>query len=397
MSSSYSSSRSSATHRRVAPPPFGNPTSLGSHRPDVDPAPTPRPIFQCLGFGFIIFLVFLQFLPATHFRQPSDPMRNWTPFDNHNAPPSTTLGASSDGNSSFFTNNDGDDRMVHLVSWMDCLDLRLLAVLANSTLSSSRSLHQVFFHFFIPKGNEDKVSFFKLKVLFPDSNLEIHGQEEVKEIVRTAIFGTQLVGSSFAEIAPFIIPSVHQSLSKFIYLSPNILMKGRVEELLGTDLRNYAIGAAEDCSKKLDMFFNFDVLDAIQRSASKPWVSETPYMKNACTPDLSVLLIDSRKLEGDFVEAFLWWSKVLNLSERSSRKNPAIVLALYNRYLKLSSSWLPTHAASLEMINKSMVIHYDAPNNSVCSEFGSEATPESDHGNIWMHYLGSMSDRILGR
>jgi hypothetical protein len=39
-------------------------------------------------------------------------------------------------------------------------------------------------------------------------------------------------------------------------------------------------------------------------------------MKNACTPDLSVLLIDSRKLEGDFVEAFLWWSKVLNLSER---------------------------------------------------------------------------------
>lgn len=81
---------------------------------------------------------------------------------------------------------------------------------------------------------------------------------------------------------------------------------------------------------------------------------------------------------------------------RSSRKNPAIVLALYNRYLKLSSSWLPTHAASLEMINKSMVIHYDAPNNSVCSEFGSEATPESDHGNIWMHYLGSMSDRILG-
>jgi hypothetical protein len=93
-------------------------------------------------------------------------------------------------------------------------------------------------------------------------------------------------------------------------------LQGRVEELLGIDLRNYAIGAAEDCSKKLDMFFNFDVLDAIQRSASKPWVSETPYMKNACTPDLSVLLIDSRKLEGDFVEAFLWWSKVLNLSER---------------------------------------------------------------------------------
>jgi hypothetical protein len=28
--------------------------------------------------------------------------------------------------------------MVHVVSWMDCLDLRVLAVLANSTLTSSR-------------------------------------------------------------------------------------------------------------------------------------------------------------------------------------------------------------------------------------------------------------------
>jgi hypothetical protein len=80
---------------------------------------------------------------------------------------------------------------------------------------------------------------------------------------------------------------------------------------------------------------------------------------------------------------------------RINKKNPAIVLALYNRYLKLSSSWLLTHATSLEIINKSMVIHYDGPNN-VCSEFGSKATPQSDHGNIWMHYLGSMSDRVLG-
>lgn len=28
--------------------------------------------------------------------------------------------------------------MVHVVSWMECLDLKVLAVLANSTLSSSR-------------------------------------------------------------------------------------------------------------------------------------------------------------------------------------------------------------------------------------------------------------------
>ncbi|KAG7964006.1 hypothetical protein I3843_09G146500 [Carya illinoinensis] len=393
MSSSYQSSRSSATHRRAAPPPnANNAASSGSVQQDVDPAPTPRPVFRFLGFGFIIFLVFLQFLPATHFRHPSDPLRRWTPFDD-----STAFGATSDGNSSSAPKNSREDGMVHVVSWMDCLDLRLLAVLANSTLSSSRYPHLVFFHFFIPKGNEDKVSFFKLKVLFPHSNLEIHGQQEVREIITTAISGAQFAGSSFVEVAPFIIPSVHQSLTKFIYISPNILMKGKVEDLIGTALSNYAIGAAEDCSRKLDMFVNSNVLDVIQRSASKPWVSETPYAKNACTPDLSVLLIDSTKLDGDLVDAFLWWSKVLNLNERSSGKNSAIVLALYNKYLKLSNSWSVTPATSSEMINNTRVIRYDIP-NSVCSQFGSGATPQvSGNGNnIWKHYLPPMSDQILG-
>ncbi|XP_041023885.1 uncharacterized protein LOC121264666 isoform X2 [Juglans microcarpa x Juglans regia] len=392
MSSSYQSSRSSATHRRAATPPIANNTaSSGSIQQYVDPAPTPRPIFQFLGFGFILFLVFLQFLPATHFRHPSDPLRSWTPFDD-----STAFGATSDGNSSSAAKNNREDGMVHVVSWMDCLDLRLLAVLANSTLLSSRYPHLVFFHFFIPKGNEDKVSFFKLKVLFPHSNLEIHGQEEVKEIIAAAISGTQFAGSSFVEVAPFIIPSVHQSLTKFIYISPNILMKGKVEDLIGTALSNYAIGAAEDCSRKLDMFVDSNVLDAIQRSASNPWVSETPYAKNACMPDLSVLLIDSTKLDGDFVDAFLWWSKVLNLNERSSGKNSAIVLALYNKYLKLSNSWSVTLATSSETINNTRVIQYDIP-NSVCSQFGSGATPQiSGNGNIWKHYLSPMSDQILG-
>ncbi|XP_041023884.1 uncharacterized protein LOC121264666 isoform X1 [Juglans microcarpa x Juglans regia] len=413
MSSSYQSSRSSATHRRAATPPIANNTaSSGSIQQYVDPAPTPRPIFQFLGFGFILFLVFLQFLPATHFRHPSDPLRSWTPFDDSTAGilflfflfsqaeysrlKLLQFGATSDGNSSSAAKNNREDGMVHVVSWMDCLDLRLLAVLANSTLLSSRYPHLVFFHFFIPKGNEDKVSFFKLKVLFPHSNLEIHGQEEVKEIIAAAISGTQFAGSSFVEVAPFIIPSVHQSLTKFIYISPNILMKGKVEDLIGTALSNYAIGAAEDCSRKLDMFVDSNVLDAIQRSASNPWVSETPYAKNACMPDLSVLLIDSTKLDGDFVDAFLWWSKVLNLNERSSGKNSAIVLALYNKYLKLSNSWSVTLATSSETINNTRVIQYDIP-NSVCSQFGSGATPQiSGNGNIWKHYLSPMSDQILG-
>lgn len=47
----------------------------------------------------------------------------------------------------------------------------------------------------------------------------------MKEIITTAISGTQFAVSSFVEVAPFIIPSVHQSLAKFIYILPNILMK----------------------------------------------------------------------------------------------------------------------------------------------------------------------------
>ena len=93
-------------------------------------------------------------------------------------------------------------------------------------------------------------------------------------------------------------------------------MQGRVEELTGIYLSTHAVAAAEDCSKRLNSYLNSDVLDAIQRSASKPWVSVTPYVKDACMPDLSLLLIDVRKLEMEFLEAVLWWSKVLNWSVR---------------------------------------------------------------------------------
>lgn len=46
--------------------------------------------------------------------------------------------ASKEEDSSLAKAQNGVDSMVHIVSWIDCVDLRLLAVLANSTLSSSR-------------------------------------------------------------------------------------------------------------------------------------------------------------------------------------------------------------------------------------------------------------------
>ncbi|KAF2302854.1 hypothetical protein GH714_009429 [Hevea brasiliensis] len=169
--SSYLPSRSSANHRRTtAQATDDHPIAPGPRMqgPGLAPAPNVRPLFQFLSFGLILFLGSLQFLlPVTHFRNPSDPLRNWIPLKTSS--PLTELGTSRNGDSG------GDDGMVHVVSWMDCLDLRLLAVLANSTLSSSRYPDLVYFHFFVPGGNEDRVSFYKLKVLFPHSNLEIHG------------------------------------------------------------------------------------------------------------------------------------------------------------------------------------------------------------------------------
>ncbi|GLT59948.1 hypothetical protein SLA2020_327410 [Shorea laevis] len=305
---------------------------------------------------------------------------------------------SGDGSSSSISSNDGEDGKVHVVSWIECLDLRMLAVLANSTLSNSKYPDSLHFHFFTPEGNKDRVSFYKLKALFPYSNIEIHGQEKVKELVKTATSEAEYAKLNLEEIAPFVIPSIHQLLRKFIFISPNVILKGRIEEITGVGLSLHAIAAAEDCSKRLNTYVNYHVLDAIQRSASKPWVPQTSYPKDACMPDLNLLLIDARKLKMEFLEAVLWWSKVLNWSERNGKKNPAIALVLHNRYHKLSDSWLVKDSTSHEVTNMSMIISYDGP-KIACSEYGSgihiNINQQSYDGNLWMQYLPPRSDRIF--
>jgi len=123
---------------------------------------------------------------------------------------------------------------------------------------------------------------------------------------------------------------------------PLLLMQARVEELIGVDLNNYAIATAEDCSQRLKNYVNLDVLDAIQRSASKAWVSETSYAKDSCLPDFSVLVINARKLEKDFVEIVLWWSKALNLRERFQ-----ILLYFRFPFYIYESDMVPVHLLSL--------------------------------------------------
>jgi len=89
--------------------------------------------------------------------------------------------------------------------------------------------------------------------------------------------------------------------------------------------------------------------------------------------------------------SFFFWSWVIC---RTNKKNLAVALALYNSYLKLSSSWL-VKDFSLSQVKNSMIIHYDGPKTS-CKESINGTASEYSHGNVWTRYLPSTSDRILG-
>ncbi|XP_048131855.1 uncharacterized protein LOC115754379 isoform X3 [Rhodamnia argentea] len=361
-SSSYLSSRPSATYRRAQPPRASGAAAALHRDASADPAPTPLPLFRFVSFGLIVFLGILQFLPATHFRHPNDPHRNWFPIESFVSESSSftplgKYGASGRESAELVTSNYGEDGMVHIVSWMECLDLRLLAVLANSTLTSSR-------------------------------------QENIKELIRNAMFPLK---PNFEELAPFGIPMVLQSLTKFIYFSTDLVVKGTAEELISLDLQNHGIAAAEDCSKRLTDYVNPEVLDAIQRSASRPWVSDTPYEKNACIPDLNVLLIDARNLRQDFLQGVSWWTSVLNWNGSTGESNPSLFLTLYHNYSKLSSSWLSvSNKASPESTAKKMVIPYDGP-KKLCSALGAGSTLQHERGDLWKRYLPPLSSQMLGR
>ncbi|KAI4303900.1 hypothetical protein MLD38_039481 [Melastoma candidum] len=392
MSSYEPAVSSSSIHRRTQQQRAGelsdHPTpSTGRVLTGSESSPKAAPILRFAAFGVIVLLGFLQFwLPATHFRHPTDPHRNWIPLDsNASSSSSASLGNRWDPGSADAIGSDyGEDGFLHIVSWMDCLDLRLLAVLANSTLMSSRYPDLLHFHFFTPGGEEDKVSFYKLKVLFPHSNLQFHSQEKVKEVVRIVMSPTE---PNFAELAPFAIPTVHLSFKKFIYFSPNLIVNGKVEELISLNLRSHGAAVVEDCSETLEKYVNSDVLDAVQRSASKPWMATAPYEKDTCIPDQNIVLIDARKLQINVLEAVAWWTKVLNWNERSSRRNPAILLALYNNYFKLSPSWSARE--------EKMALRYDGP-QTVCRPSDAKSVPDPIRGKLWKLYLPPMSLQILG-
>ncbi|CAL9093514.1 unnamed protein product [Musa textilis] len=397
MAGSYDPSASSGSGLSRRQPSLSRPRPppAGPLRADIDPPPRPRPALQSLAFGLIVFLGCLQFLPATHFRDPTDPHRNWIPLDpNRSQPISANSRTPEKEEHSAVTKQEADVGKLHIFSWMDCLDLRVLAVLANSTLSSSRHPENIFFHFFVSETEDEKLSYYKLKVLLPRSNLEIIGLKEAKEKLISPASEGEFIESVLHEIVPFAIPSINARMNKFLYVSPNTIVKGNVEELFDVDLGSYAIAAAEDCNRRLGDYVNFEVLNAIQRTKAKTWVSDKPYDKDACLPDFNVLLFDARKLDNNLLDVVAWWSKILNLgTQRPNQVNPAIALAFYRRYLKLPVLWKHHRSTSLVGENETNVLPFDGPKR-VCSN-DKDQQQNFDHGSLWKTYLTPKFDAVL--
>ncbi|KAG0483781.1 hypothetical protein HPP92_011865 [Vanilla planifolia] len=229
--------------------------------------------------------------------------------------------------------------------------------------SSVKVAKNVYFSLFVPEGEDMKLSYYKMKVLFPDSNLEFYGQSVVKEKLGTE---WNSVWPSIYELTAFIIPNTNLSLRKFVFVSPDAIIKGNVEELFGVDMG----------------------LEQLPKS----WISERPYDKDACLPDLNLLVIDAVKLDKQFLESILWWNQVLNFKpERNHQKNTIIAVALYNNYLKLPSAWKLTDSSRSNSSNK--VLDYDGPKR-VCSQQNNQ-NGRSGFGDAWKQHLSLKSDAIL--
>ncbi|KAF3321614.1 Glycosyl transferase family 8 [Carex littledalei] len=385
--SSYHASGSGLTRRtggsasRVAP---------DSLRPDVEPPPRPKPGMQKLAIIAIVALGCIQlFLSPTHFRDPKDPHRSWIPIDPTSSTPISKYPRSEEQSSSA-ENQEVEVPGIHIFSWTDCLNLPMLAVLTNSTLSTSRYPEDVFFHFFIPPEEDDKLSYYKLKVVLPKSNLEIVGQKGIKERLELPNLEGVYLQTFLLEVAPLIVPKSHLSLSKYVYISPDAIIKGQIEDLYDIDLGPYAIGSAEDCKIRLGEFVNIEVLNAIQRTAAKSWVSKKPYDKDACTPDFNVVLVDPRKLDNTLTEAVWWWTKVLDLdTARGNHIRLAMALALYEKYQKLPPSWKLENSIN----DEKKVTRFDGPRTE-CRHYRTQQ--QSPHnGETWQQYLHSKSVAIL--
>ncbi len=86
-------------------------------------------------------------------------------------------------------------------------------------------------------------------------------------------------------------------------------LQGNIEELLHVNLDGRAVAAVEDCSQKLETYFDFEQLKTIQAREEKPaWVPKEPIDPQTCVFNRGVLVIDTKHwLQENLTEAITWW------------------------------------------------------------------------------------------
>ncbi|XP_047086087.1 uncharacterized protein LOC124697556 [Lolium rigidum] len=336
---------------------------------DVEPAPRACSGLHMLALATILVLWGLKFLPATHFCHPAGPGRNWIPLNTSRHPADVPHHVGS----------------VDIFSWISCMDLRTLAVLTNSTLSSSSNPHDLSFTFLIPEGDSDQLPFYKIKSVLPHSIVTVTSQKKIKDKLNVATPKGNFLWSFRNELSPIII-ATQFSRKRHVYISADSIVKGNIEDLVRVDLGSYAIGAAEDCSKRLGDYISMDVLHAVQRTAPKGLVYTEPFDKDTCLLDFDVLIVEPRNLKRNLVDSITFWAKAVNLASHRDGIRLAITLAFYNDYLNLPTNWKRAN-------DNTDILYYDGP-KSVCSK-GANLHQEKGSGKAWQQYLSQKSDAAL--
>ncbi|GLJ48970.1 hypothetical protein SUGI_1033210 [Cryptomeria japonica] len=354
---------------------------------DIDAPPKAWSFAPFLSLAFILVFFSLQLvLPATHYRHPFDPHRQWKPFASN---PETANDIST--NVSMRT---GVLEIVNIFSWIDDLDIRPLAVIVNSTTFNSRYPVNIHFHFFLPDDLDEEHSYHKLKVIFPKSNIVVQRHNVIREKVKKIISDDEYDTFNLAHVLAFYIPKIYQNIGRFIYLAPDVVVKDKVENLFQVDLQSFALAAVEDCSQNFGSYRNFEVINAIQRSGARPWVAQVPYEKNTCILDLSVLLVDAGNLaKENITETMKWWRKVLPAEgERGSQSDHPVLLALYGKYTRLDGAWNIKGSKFSETSSDIKILHFDGE-----KPWLKEAEDHAYTGmtKIWWSYISPLANELL--
>lgn len=272
---------------------------------------------------------------------------------------------------------------VHIFSWSDDLDLRPLAVLVNSTISNSRDPGNIYFYLFIPDDWEEERSRSIFSLLFRKSNIFIQRHSVIRE--KAFASGGEDSKSDFPYFLPFYIPKIYQNLRRFIYAVPDIIVKGKVEELFQVNLTNSPVAAVEDCSH------NFEYINA---KSSRPWVAQTPYAKNTCILDHSVLLVNVELLaKENFMEVTKLWKKLFHTGGRDDQSDQAIMLALNGNYTKLDASWNSRESRFSGIDSDVKIFHFDGEKKPWLKQ--AEGRRHTNMTKIWWDYLSLTADHLL--